>query len=96
MTAITHLQLLVIGLLVVLRLMEREFGKYETPFDPSDRKMDLRLPMDRGRDNRPSSKDLTPRDYDPIAREQIRRLHDRRRQKNPDNGLRRRKSDQPK
>ena len=90
----TYAPLAFILLLTALRLMERAFERSIHPFDPLDKITDWRLPLDRGRDRRGTiGKDVTPRDYDPIAREQIKRLHERRRKPNADNGVRRRRSD---
>ena len=83
-----------IGFLVLLRLFERAMERSVTPFDPFDRITDFRRHMDRERDRtNPPPKDLTGRDYDPVAIEQLRRLHDRRRRVVPDTGERRRKGD---
>jgi hypothetical protein len=82
-----------IGFLVLLRLFERAMEKSVTPFDPFDRITDYRRHMDRERDRNPPPKDLTGRDYDPVAVEHLRRLHERRRRIVPDNGMRRRKDD---
>lgn len=78
---------LVFGILVV---MQKAFDRCATLPDTGPR--DYRLPMDRRRDLS-APKDLT--DYDAIAREQLRRLHDRRRRLNVDNGQRRRGTDRP-
>ena len=86
------LQLAFIFFLVMLRLFERAMERSIRPFDPLDRITDWRLPMDRTRD-RTAPKDLTQRDYDPIAQERLRKVLERRRQKLPDTGQRRRKSD---
>jgi hypothetical protein len=94
MSAGTALQLAFIGFLVLLRLFERALERSRTPLDPFDKITDWRLPMDRGRDRRDViGKDLTSRDYDPVADEQLRRLQDRRRKIKPDSGERRRRSD---
>lgn len=74
-----------------LRLFERAMNRSMIPFDPRNR-IDYRLLMDRKREL-PAPKDLTTRNYDPIADAQLKRMHDRRRKLNPDSGLRRRKSD---
>lgn len=91
----TYAPLAFIMLLTILRLMERGFEKSVRPFDPLDKITDYRLPMDRARDrnNPPQSKDLTGHGYDKVALEQLRRIHERRRQKVPDTGQRRRRSD---
>lgn len=75
---------------MALVLMQRAFDRCATPLDNGPR--DYRLPMDRTREL-PAPKDLTAREYDPVAREQLKRVQDRRRKVNPDNGLRRRMSD---
>ena len=94
MTSGTFLQLAFIGLLVMLRLMERALERSRRPFDPNERISDYRRHYDRRpRDDKTVGKDVT--DYDVVAVEQLRRLHERRRQKLPDSGLRRRKSDRP-
>jgi hypothetical protein len=90
MTTGSWLELAFIGLLVLLRLYERAMEQGRTPFNPFDRNVDYRLPMDRDRD-RAKPKDLT--EYDHLAQQQLRRLEERRRRANADSGLRRRKSD---
>ena len=90
MTSGTFLQLAFIGLLVMLRLMERALERSRRPFDPNERINDHRRHYDR-KPRDVAGKDTT--NYDVVALEELRRLHDRRRQKNPDSGLRRRKSD---
>jgi hypothetical protein len=87
-----NLMLAFIGFLVLLRLFERAMNKSVTPFDPFDR-IDHRLHLDR-KPRETIAKDVTPpREYDPVAREQLKRLHDRRRRPNVDTGQRRRASD---
>ena len=86
-----NLMLAFIVLLVLLRLFERAMEKSVTPFDPFDRIMDYRRHFDR-KPRETVGKDVTI--YDAIAREQVKRLHDRRRRPNVDNGLRRRMGDQ--
>lgn len=58
MTAAAWLQIAFIGLLVLLRLFEREMDKSRTPFDPFDRIADTRRHLDRTR-QLPAPKDLT-------------------------------------
>lgn len=88
-----NLMLAFIGFLVLLRLFERAMNKTVTPFDPFDRITDYRRHMDRERDRNPPPKDLTGGNYDALAIEQLRRIHERRRQKAPDTGQRRRSTD---
>lgn len=76
---------LLFGILVV---MQKSFDRCITPPDTGPR--DYRLHLDR--QERPAPKDLT--DYDAVAREQLRRLYERRRRVALDNGMRRRKGDQ--
>lgn len=56
---------------------------------PLDRNLDLRLPMDKRRDQ-----GIPPKaHYDALAEEQLRRLNEKRRKVTPDNGQRRRRTD---
>lgn len=88
----TFLQLAFILFLVMLRLLERALERSRTPFDPNDRITDHRRHYDR-QPRETIGKDITSRDYDPVAKEQIERLHKNRRKANVDNGLRRRRDD---
>lgn len=83
---------LLILILACLRLFERAMNRSIIPFDPRDR-IEHRLHFDRRPRELPAPKDLTTRDYDPIADAQLKRMHDRRRKPNLDSGLRRRKDD---
>jgi len=76
-------------LLTALRLMERAFDRSRPPFDPFDRITDYRRHFDR----QPRDEAVGKVTYDPIADEQVRRVQDRRRKPNIDNGMRRRKED---
>jgi hypothetical protein len=78
--------------LACLRLFERALNRSIIPFDPRNQ-IDHRLHMDRRPRELPVPKDLTTREYDPVAREQLKRVHDRRRKPNIDTGLRRRRDD---
>lgn len=79
-------------LLACLRLFERALNRSIIPFDPRDR-IEHRLHMDR-KPRETIAKDVTPpREYDPVAREQLKRVQDRRRKPNVDNGQRRRADD---
>lgn len=89
MTSGTFLQLAFIGFLVMLRLLERALERSRTPFDPTDRITDYRRHYDR-KPRDAIGKDVT--DYDSVAIERLRRLHDRRTGKK-DTGLRRRRTD---
>jgi hypothetical protein len=76
-----------------LVVMQKAFDRCTTPLDTGPH--DYRLPMDRTRERERKDtigKDVT--DYDAVAVQQLKRLHDRRRGPNSDNGFRRRKSDQ--
>jgi hypothetical protein len=82
-----------VGLIfMALVVMQKGFERCATPPDTGPR--DYRLHMDRERELPTIGKDVTPREYDPVAREQLKRLQDRRRKAVPDNGQRRRKTDQ--
>jgi hypothetical protein len=79
-----------VGLIfIALVVMQKAFDRCATPLDTGPH--DYRLHMDRKRELPTIAKDTTA--YDAVAIEQLRRAHERRRKINPDNGLRRRKSD---
>lgn len=79
--------------LTLLRLFERAMEKSVAPFDPFDKITDYRRHFDRQPRDETIAKDITPREYDPVAREQLRRSQERRRLSNPDTGQRRRRTD---